>query len=101
MIVNFEETFHSQMKWINDAVGGTRDKVSVISILFGHIIQFSIMLLIMLSCGSSMLSWTTLFVLLPTNCIFALQEKNHFTYKEVFVIIALTYPGECTTLILI
>ena len=94
MIVNFEETFHSQMKWINDAVGGTRDKVSVISILFGHIVQFSLTLLVMLSCGSPILSRTTLFILLPTNCVFALQEKQHFTHKEMFVVIILTYLGE-------
>ena len=94
MIVNLEESFHNQMKWINDVVGGTRDKVSVISILFGHTLQFSVMLLVVLSCGSPLLPRTTVFVLLPTNCIFALQEKQHLTYKEIFVVVTLTYPGE-------
>ena len=94
MIVNFEESFHSQMKWINDAVGGTRDKISVISILFGHIVLFAILLVAMLSCGSPVIPKTTLLVLLPTNCVFALQDKHHFTYKEIFLIIALTYPSE-------
>lgn len=93
MIVNFEESFHSQMKWINDAVGGTRDKISVISILLGHIVQFTIMLFLMMSCNAPLLSKTTLLVLVPTNCIFALQEKQHFSYKEIFLVVALTYPG--------
>ena len=94
MIVNFEDSFHNQMKWINEAVGGTRDMISVISILLGHIVQLTIMLLMMIFCGSPLLSKTTMVVLLPMNCVLALQEKHHFTYKEMFVLVALTYPGK-------
>ena len=93
MIVNFEDTFHNQMKWINDAVGGTRDKLSVISILFGHITQFIAMLFVMVFCGSPLFSKATLLVLLPMNCVFALQQKQHFTYKEILMLVTLTYPG--------
>eukprot|EP00112_Aurelia_sp_Birch-Aquarium-sp1_P007510 Seg1819.2 transcript_id=Seg1819.2/GoldUCD/mRNA.D3Y31 product="Protein brambleberry" protein_id=Seg1819.2/GoldUCD/D3Y31 len=93
MIVNFEDTFHNQMKWINDAVGGTRDKLSVISILFGHIVQFAFMFFVMVFCGSPLLSKATLLVLLPMNCVFALQQKQHFTYKEILVVVTLTYPA--------
>ncbi|XP_065059847.1 protein brambleberry-like [Rhopilema esculentum] len=93
MIVNFEDSFHDQMKWINEAVGGTRDRISVISILLGHIIQLTIMLLMMIFCGSPLLSKTTMVVLLPMNCVLALQEKHHFTYKEMLVLVALTYPA--------
>ena len=93
LIINFEETFHRQMKWINDTVGGTRDKLSVISVLLGHIVHFCILLVAMMFTGSSLLSRIALLMLLPLNCVFALQNKRHFTHKELASIVALTYPG--------
>ena len=93
MIVNFEESFQRQMKWINDVVGGTRDKLSVVSILFGHMVLLFVMLMIVVSCSAPLLSKIVVLLLIPINCIFALQNRQHFTYKEMLLVVALSYPG--------
>ncbi len=82
------------MKWINDTVGGTRDKLSVISVLLGHVVHFLILIFAMIFTGSPVLSRATILVLLPMNCVFALQNKRHFTHKEMAMIVAATFPGK-------
>eukprot|EP00794_Sanderia_malayensis_P009493 gene9493-10485_t len=101
VIVNFEETFQNHMRWINDTVGGTRDKLSVITLLLGHIVHFFVLLVTVIFFGSPVITRATLLLLMPLNCITALQNKKHFAHKELTLIIALTYPVNWLCCILI
>ena len=88
-----ESTFNNRIEWINHALGGTEDKVTAMTILISHVLHFFIGMLSMAFIGASWVSKASVMILVPLNCIMALQGSKHLNYSQLGMLMALTYPG--------
>ena len=93
ILTKLSTSIHEQLPWLQDMFGGTMDKLTMITLILGHLVFFIGSFMAIIFVNGPSLTRVSLLIVIPLNCLAALQDTHSLTYQQLAWLLALTIPG--------
>lgn len=88
-------SFHEQLPWLHDLVGGTLDKFAVASCIIGHAGFFMASFFAVIFVNAPSVTRALMLFIVPLNCLAMLNSfDHHLTYLQMAWILAGSVPSK-------
>lgn len=94
MLQKLYVSFHEQLPWLHDMVGGTVDKFTIASSIIGHTGFFIASFFSVIFVNAPSVTRALMLLIIPVNCLATLNSFDyHLTYLQMAWILAGSVPG--------
>ncbi|XP_065666977.1 protein brambleberry isoform X5 [Hydra vulgaris] len=85
-------SFNNQVPWLQTMFGGTIDKLNLVTVLFSHCAFFVFSILSVLFIGVPTITKVSLLLIVPLNCLVAVQQRQHLSFLQMSWFLLFTFP---------
>ncbi|XP_065683956.1 protein brambleberry isoform X3 [Hydra vulgaris] len=86
-------SFNNQVPWLQTMFGGTIDKLNLVTVLFSHCAFFIFAILTVLFIGVPTITKVSLLLIVPLNCLVAVQQRQHLSFLQMAWFLLFTFPS--------